>query len=233
MSSETESIRVFLVDPDDIDREGLKCLLSAECRIVVVGEASDSARALELATDDPPDIILIDSEALPPAEEQALDWLRRTPPEAKAVVLCRHDGEPAVTRLLDHGLMGVVLKRQAASVLRKAILKVNNGEPWLDRRTVGRLLERRPRSRAADVGGDGSDKGRTRIRSLTERERQIVRLVGDGCKNRQIAKNLSITEATVRNHLTSIFRKLRVTDRLALALLAYRYGLCEAPQTRE
>jgi DNA-binding NarL/FixJ family response regulator len=123
-------------------------------------------------------------------------------------------------RALRLGARGFVTKENSADVIIRAIAKVRDGELWFDRATVGaavgRMLHRQSDAEAAQA-------------KLSPRELEIVRLVGEGLKNGEIAQRLFISEKTVRNHLTVIFDKIGVTDRLHLAIYAYRRGLARLP----
>jgi DNA-binding NarL/FixJ family response regulator len=116
-----------------------------------------------------------------------------------------------------------VLKDQAAEVVIKAIEKVHRGEVWLDRTLTASVLSERTRE-ARDQQEDLA-----RIASLTEREREIVALVCQGLRNKQIAEKLFISAATVRNHLTSVLSKLELSNRVELAMYAYRQRLAKPP----
>ena len=116
--------------------------------------------------------------------------------------------------------MGLVLKEQAPEVLLKAIEKVHAGEIWLDRAMLASVLNEMV---AGQVGPANAEA--TRITTLTERERQVIGLVGEGLKNKQIGVRLSITETTVGHHLTSIFAKLGVESRLEMVLFAHRHNI--------
>ena len=122
------------------------------------------------------------------------------------------------------GATGMVLKEQAVDTLVKAIERVHAGETWLDPALVANVLAERSRARGRDADPEAA-----RIAMLTERECEVIALIGEGLKNRQIAKRLSISETTVVHHLTSIFAKLGVANRLELVTYAYRHGLAESP----
>ena len=104
----------------------------------------------------------------------------------------------------------------------KAIKKVHHGEVWLDRLTMGSVLQEMTEEKQADPDQE-------KIASLTEREREVVSLVGEGLKNKQIAAKLFISETTVTHHLSSVFSKLAVSDRLELIIYAFRHGLAKLP----
>jgi two-component system nitrate/nitrite response regulator NarL len=121
------------------------------------------------------------------------------------------------------GAMGVVLKEHAAEVLIKAINKVHQGEVWLDRSMMGTVLDEM--TQAPEIDPEGA-----RIASLSDREREVIALIAEGLKNKQIAQRLFISETTVTHHLSSIFSKLDVSDRLELIIYAFRHGLAQLPR---
>ncbi len=123
------------------------------------------------------------------------------------------------------GAMGLVFKEKAAEVVIRAIERVHAGEVWFDRTLIGNVLTELSRASATKK----LDPEATKITKLTEREREIAALIGEGLKNKQIANRLFISETTVRHHLTSVFDKLGVTDRLELIIYAYRHGLAKPP----
>jgi DNA-binding NarL/FixJ family response regulator len=121
---------------------------------------------------------------------------------------------------LHHGARGLVLKDEPIAVLIKAIRRVERGELWFERQLLASVIIRRTRSR---------DHPRQGASSLTEREREVVVLIGEGLRNEQIAARMGVAEKTVRNQLSSIFDKLGVNDRLGLVIYAYRHGLAPLP----
>ena len=124
------------------------------------------------------------------------------------------------------GAIGLVLKENVLEQIIKAIEKVYAGEVWLDRSLIATVLNTR-------VHGNGSQEQNSqmsKIAALTDREHEVVQLIGEGLRNQEIAERLVITEATVRNHLTSIFAKLGVNDRFELVVFAYRNGIVSIPK---
>ena len=117
------------------------------------------------------------------------------------------------------GAMGVVLKDNPTEIFIKAIHKVSTGEAWLNRSMTANVLSKLVRL------NEEQEQESVKISALTKREREIITLIGEGLKNRQISARLFISEATVRHHLTSIFDKLNVSDRLELIIYAYRHNL--------
>ena len=124
------------------------------------------------------------------------------------------------------GAMGLVSKQKAADTVIRAIEKVYAGEVWLDRAMIASILNDRVNPSVAP----DQNVETLRIAKLTEREREVIRLIGEGIKNRQIAERMYISEATVRHHLTSIFAKLGVADRFELVIYAFQHGLAKLPQ---
>jgi two-component system nitrate/nitrite response regulator NarL len=223
MTTAVGPIRVLLVDDHAVVRLGLRALLSAQPHMVVVGEASNGAEALALLEGLTPDIILLD---LLLGDESGIDLmplLHARAPSARVVLLTALRDGATHRRAVRQGAMGLVLKERSLDVVVKAIEKVHEGEVWLDRRLIADVLS------AASDGAAPADVELRRIATLTDREREVIVLLGEGIKNRQIAERLSISEATVRHHLTSVFSKLQVSDRFELVIFAYRHGLAQMP----
>ena len=221
-TSSTDPIRVLLIDDHVVMRRGLRMLIENQPGLSVVGEATNSAAAILSAAREQPDIILLDLDL---GDESGLDILPqlRTIARGARVIVLTGIRDPA-----DHqqavrlGATGMVLKEQAFDTLVKAIERVHAGETWLDPALVANVLSGRARAR-----GSAADPEAARIAALTEREREVIALIGHGLKNRQIGERLSISETTVVHHLTSIFAKLGVANRLELVTYAYRHALAK------
>lgn len=221
----SDAIRILIIDDHVIVRAGLRMLLENHERMVVVGEAGSRADALAITTREQPDIILLDLDI---AGESGLDFLREllvSAPQARVLVLTGVRDPESHRRAVLLGAMGLVFKDKAAEVLIKAIEKVHAGEVWLDRSLTASVLTEMSKADSARKANPDAD----RIGSLTTRELEIVGLVCEGLKNKQIGERLFISEATVRNHLTSILSKLDLSDRFELALYAYRQHLAKPP----
>ena len=220
-----EPIRILLVDDHVIVRAGLRMLIENHKGMVVIGEAGTRIDALAVAAREKPTIILLD---LDMGKESGLDFLRElldASSGARVVMLTGVRDPEAHRRAVHLGAMGLVLKDKAAEVLIKAIEKVHAGEVWLDRSLTASVL-----TEMSEAGQKRKpDPEAEKIRALTSREREIVGLVCEGLKNREIGDRLFISEATVRNHLTSILSKLELSDRFELALYAYRQHLAKPP----
>ena len=217
------SIRILLIDDHAVMRLGLRTLIENQEGLRVVGEASGRPDALELAKREQPDIILLDL-ALPGTDGvELIPELQAVAKEARILVLTGVLDPEAHKRAIDSGAMGVVLKEKAPEVLIKAIEKVHEGEVWLDRAMVANVVGVRSRFRDSRR----PDPEASKIATLTEREREVIALIGEGLRNRQIADRLFISEGTVRNHLTTVFSKLEVSDRFELLIYAYRHAIAK------
>ena len=170
-----------------------------------------------------PDIVLVAIDGTGDVESALLEELPNVAERARALVLSA-DPDPGLhARAIELGALGLVMKTQSAQVLVKAIQKVYAGELWLDRAQMARVVKRLTRRRPEQ------EPEASRIASLTTRERQIVELVTEGLRNKDIGERLFISESTARNHLTSILDKLGLTDRFQLAVYAFRRGLVLCP----
>jgi two-component system, NarL family, nitrate/nitrite response regulator NarL len=217
----TKNIRILLIDNHTIVRAAIRLLLESRPGLHVVGEGGDRAQSLAVAASEQPDIILF---ALNEASD--LDYLPELltiAGQARAVILTGLRDPKVHQRAVRLGATGVVLKDMPAEDVIRAIEKVNSGEVWLNRSMTASVL-------AGLVRGSGElDVEAAKIATLTKREREINTLIGEGLKNKQIAARLFISDATVRHHLTSIFDKLGVSDRLELIIYVYRHGLSKLP----
>jgi DNA-binding NarL/FixJ family response regulator len=218
----TTPIRVLLIDDHVVIRVALRMLIESQPELTVVGEAATCREALAITQREQPDIILLDLDL---GDENGLDILRElldAAKQARVVVLTGIRDSEEYRRAVRLGAVGVVLKDQAVDTLVTALKHVHAGQAWLDPALVAGVLAEARRTHAQEIDHEAA-----RIASLTGRERVVVALLCKGLKNRQIAERLSISEATVGHHLTSIFDKLGVTSRLELVTYAYRHGLAK------
>jgi DNA-binding NarL/FixJ family response regulator len=216
------TIRILIVDDHLLVRTGLRMLIDNEPDMTVVGKAATKAEALALASSECPNVILLDIDL---GKENGLDFLPELNdalPNARVLVLTGLRDIESHRRAARLGAAGVVLKEHAAEVLLKAIKKVHQGEVWLDRSMMGSLLREMTQPTKIDVEA-------AKIATLTRREREVVSLIAEGLKNRDIGARLFISETTVTHHLSSIFSKLDVSDRLELVIYAFANNLAKAP----
>lgn len=215
-------IRVLIVDDHAVVRAGLRMLIDQDQDMKVTSLAGNHSEALAAAASDQPNIIILD---LVLGDEDGLSLLPKLKgiaPNSRVLVLTGLRSSDSQRKAMRAGAMGIVLKEQAAETLIKAIKKVHHGEVWLDRLTMGSVLKEMTEEKQADPD-------QNKIATLTEREREVVGLVGEGLKNKQIAAKLFISETTVTHHLSSVFSKLAVSDRLELIIYAFRHGLAKLP----
>ena len=216
-------IRILIVDDHAVVRAGLRMLIDQSPAMEVIGMAGTGSEALAIAASEQPNLIILD---ILLGDEDGLAFLpelRQVAKSARVLVLTGLRSSESHRRAMLAGAMGVVLKDHAAEVLIKAINKVHEGEVWLDRSMMGSVMEEITEKELEDPE-------KKKIASLTEREREVIRVVGEGLKNKQIAERLFISETTVTHHLSSIFSKLEVSDRLELIIYAFRHGLAKIPR---
>ena len=219
-------VNILIVDDHAVIRAGLRLLIETDPRYGVCGDVGSCPEAVEAAERLQPDVILLDIDLNGENGLACVQALLQSAPAASVLVLTGTSEPNVHEQALKVGAMGLVLKEKAAEVLLKAIGKVNQGEVWFDRTVMGSVLAEMSRGgKRVSVTPDEA-----RIRSLTDREREVVTLIGEGLKNRQISERMFISETTVRHHLTSIFSKLDVSDRLVLVIYAYRHNLAKPPK---
>jgi DNA-binding NarL/FixJ family response regulator len=216
------SIRILLIDDHAIIRDGLRDLIESRPGMVVVGDAGASVDALNLASTEQPDVIVLDLDL---GDESGLDLLPKLLamlPEARVIILTGTRDHEVRDSAIDLGARGVVLKEKGAIELLNAIEKVyRTGEYWLEPGATKRLLDRRRAREREEVNPEAA-----KIAALTATERELITYIGEGMDNRQIASRMHIAESTVRNNLTRIFDKLEIKGgRLGLLVYAYRHGL--------
>jgi two-component system nitrate/nitrite response regulator NarL len=220
-TEETAKIRVVIADDHPIVRDGLRKLLSIEEDINVVGEAADGQQLLDHMDEWLPDVILLDLRMPNTDGLTALQTLNSTNNPAKVIILTASEDKNEFVQAMKLGCAGIVLKQTSADLIVKSIRKVHAGEIWLDAHTTAAVMRQFATAEAAAASGL---KGRERT-PLSTREREIVALVAQGYKNKEMAEKMFISEQTVKNHLHNIFDKLGVSDRLELALYAIHKGL--------
>lgn len=254
LTQDSPPIRLLLVEDQTIIRQSLRLLLQSQPGVSVVGEAGNKSEALSVASREQPDIILLD---LNLGQESGLDCmpeLRLAAPEANVLILTGENDPQLHHEAVSLGAKGLIRKTGTSQALIEAIRKVYLGEVCFEGTLMARLLNEMWQMRAAKQAEAGTSCSSqavdpepqtiqngnvitteslaieaTKIALLTEREREIVALIGKGLKNRQIADRLFISEVTVRHHLSSIFSKLEVADRFELAIYAFRHRLAKLP----
>jgi DNA-binding NarL/FixJ family response regulator len=209
-------IKVLLVDDHRLVRAGLQSLLDATDDIRVVGAAADGREALELATGLEPDVVLMDLSMPGMGGVEATRRLLADRPGLQVVVLTSFSDQDQVLDAVDAGAVGYLLKDADPADLLQGVRAAAAGQSPLDPKVARTLLTRRTTQAPQD--------------QLSDREREVLTLVAEGLANKQIARHLSISERTVKAHLTSIFQRIGVTDRTQAALWAERNGLRRDPR---
>ncbi len=216
-------IRIMIIDDHAVIRAGLRMLIEQDQNMSVVSMVGSRAEALQTARDLRPDIIVLD---LLLGDEDGLEFLPelcQASPNSRVLVLTGVQATQSHRTAIRRGAMGIVLKQQAAEHLLKAILKVHDGEVWIDRSMMGSVLtEVRANPHGADANPESN-----KIKTLTPREREVITLVTEGLKNKAIGERLFISETTVTHHLSSIYSKLDVSDRLELVVYAFANNLAQ------
>jgi two-component system, NarL family, nitrate/nitrite response regulator NarL len=224
-NSVQSKIRIVVADDHPIFRDGLCKLLALEEDFEVVAQAQDGRQVLEVLQQYEPDILLLDLK-MPGLDGLAtLQRLQAVKNKTRVIVLTASDDKNEFVQAMKLGTSGIVLKQTATELLIKSIRKVHAGEIWLDSHTTAAVIRQFV---AADEPAAPTlqTQPRERERSpLSQREREIVALVAQGFKNKEMAEKMFISEQTVKNHLHNIFDKLGVSDRLELALFAIHNNL--------
>ncbi len=216
-SREEAPIRVFLLDDHEVVRRGLRDLLGAEPDIEVVGEAGSSEQALIRGPALRPDVAVLDIR-LPDGDGITVcRELRSRMPGLACLMLTSFDEEDALLDAIMAGAAGYVLKQIKGSDLISAVRTVASGQSLLDPATTARLMRS---LRGPEAGAETEAAEDARLSSLNERERAILGLIGEGLTNRQIGKQLYLSEKTVKNHISRLLAKLGVERRVQAAVIA-------------
>jgi two-component system, NarL family, response regulator LiaR len=209
-----EPIRVLLVDDHAVVREGLRAFLELQEGIAVVGEAADGIEAIEGATRLCPDVILMDL-VMPELDGvSAMRSLRERLPEARVIVLTSFLDDDKLLPALRAGAAGYLLKNAEPQEVARAIRAASAGQALIDPVVAARLVE--------TLAADGDENPLDR---LTPREREVLVLIGRGFPNKLIARELDVSEKTVKTHVGHVLAKLGVSDRTQAAVFAVRSGL--------
>jgi two-component system, NarL family, nitrate/nitrite response regulator NarL len=224
-NSGKSKIRIVVADDHPIFRDGLCKLLALEEDFEVVAQAQDGRQVLEVLQQHEPDVLLLDLK-MPGLDGLAtLQRLQAVKNKTRVIVLTASDDKNEFVQAMKLGTSGIVLKQTATELLIKSIRKVHAGEIWLDSHTTAAVIRQfvaNDESPSAPVQAPARERERS---PLSQREREIVALVAQGFKNKEMAEKMFISEQTVKNHLHNIFDKLGVSDRLELALYAIHNNL--------
>ena len=219
-------IRILLLNKDTIARAGVNLLLGCNPRFKVVGQAGEEEQALQLVGQEQPDIILLHESMENSLGSDFLSDLLAVTRKPRIILITTSRDPQYHMEAIKKGAVGIVVAENHPEVLYKAIEKVYAGEVWLDRTLIANFVIQKTHAGIPAI----MEPKTARIAMLSQREREIITLIGEGLKNQQIADQLYLSEVTVRHHLTSIFRKLAISDRLELVIYAYQNNLARLPE---
>ncbi|MBN2147242.1 MAG: response regulator transcription factor [Anaerolineales bacterium] len=220
MNAAPSRIGVLLVDDQTMFREGLRTLLSVQKDFEVLGEAENGEQAVHLAAKLNPQVVLMDLRMPVLDGVAATQRLRLSHPQCRVIMLTTFDDDDAVFDGLRAGAVGYLLKDAPSEKLFEAIRAAARGESFLQPSVAAKVVAEFTR-----LAGQAPARPEALAEPLSEREREVLRLLGRGASNREIAAALVIAEGTVKNHVTSILSKLGVSDRTQAALKARELNL--------
>lgn len=211
------AVRIMITDDHSMIREGLKSLLELDGDIEVVEEAVDGADCLAKLDAANPDVLLLDINMPKMNGLEVLRVLKDRRSKVKVLVLTVHNEIEYLMKAVDIGIEGYVLKDSESSELKKAIFAIVNGEIYIQPSLIPALNAKRVEK----------NEDENKIEDLTKRELEVLKLLAVGMYNKEIAEKLNISERTVKNHVSNIFKKLEVTDRTQAAVFAIRNNLIQ------
>ena len=219
-----EPIRTLIVDDHALFRRGLEMVLADEADIEVVGEASDGSEAVQKAGEALPDVVLMDIRMPRSSGIEACRAMKEVVPSAKIVILTISDEEEDLFEAIKAGASGYLLKDIPLDEVADAVRAVHGGQSLINPSMAGKLLTEFAALARRD---DGERSQQVPVPRLTDREMQVLRLVARGMNNKDIAKELFISENTVKNHVRNILEKLQIHSRMEAVMVAVREKLIE------
>ena len=211
------SIRVMLADDHILMREGIKQLLEFDGSIEVIEEASDGEECLKKLKDSNPQVLLLDINMPKMNGIDVLKEIKNQGLDVKVLILTVHNEVEYLLKAVDIGVDGYILKESESAELKKAINFVVNGESYIQPKLIP-LLNNRLLARDMD---------KDKIEMLTRREKEVLIKIANGMINKEIANSLHISERTVKNHISNIFKKIDVSDRTQAAVFAIKNDLVQ------
>lgn len=211
------AVKIMIVDDHSMIREGLKSLLELDGDVEVIAEAENGEECLEKLNTVKPDVLLLDINMPKMNGLEVLQKLKDNKSKLKVLVLTVHNETEYLMKAVGIGINGYVLKDSESSELKEAIFAIYNGENYIQPSLIPAL-----NSKMIEKSED-----EMKIESLTRRELQVLKEMAVGKFNRDIAKEMEISERTVKNHISSIFKKLDVTDRTQAAVFAIRNNIIQ------
>ena len=221
----SDSIRVLILDDQSLFRDGVANLLNTQPGIEIVGCADNAAAAVDALRKARPDVVLLGWSVSSANSHKVFATIHDAKLATRVIMLIDEELKEDFLEAVRHGCCGIVPRQTSTEMLVKSIRKVHAGEFWLDRTSTAEVI-RRLAKKGPGSANTGARLGlREQGGALSAREREIVILVAQGFKNKEMAERMFISEQTVKNHLHNIFDKLGVSDRLELALYAIHHNL--------
>lgn len=211
-----EPVNIIIIDDHSLVREGIKQLLELDGDIKVKGEAGNGEEGIELIQTTNPDVVLLDINMPIMNGLQMLQKLRENKIEVKILILTIHNEIEYLAKAVEIGINGYVLKDSDSEILKKAIFTIHEGETYIQPNLAPLLNEK-----------ISFQEENAAINDLTKREVEVLKLLAEGLFNKEIAYKLSISEKTVKNHVSNIFRKIEVFDRTQAAVFAIKNNLVD------
>jgi DNA-binding NarL/FixJ family response regulator len=212
-------IRVLLVDDQELIRAGLRRILAPRSGFEIVGECADGEEVEDAVARTGPDVVIMDARMKHVGGAEATRRLRAHPDAPPVLILTTFDDDEVLSASLRAGASGFQLKDAPGEDLIRAARVVAEGGAWLDPTVTARVL--------SAYRGDGAARPAPQIDALSERETEVLRAMGQGRSNAEIAESLHISEVTVKTHIGHIFTKLDLRDRAAAIVFAFDYGIVE------
>lgn len=209
------AVNILLADDHRMIREGLKQLLEMDPGIEVVGEAGDGYECLNLANKTKPNIVLLDLNMPNLDGLQVLNIMKQQKMICKVIILTIHNEVDYLIKALDNGCDGYVLKDSDFDTLKKAIYSVYSGDTYIEPSLMPLL----------NVSLAERDVLKEKVSDLTKRELEVLKMIASGAFNKEIALTLNISERTVKNHVSNIFKKIGVSDRTQAAVFAIKNNI--------
>lgn len=217
-------INIVVADDQDLMRDGLATILNIRPEINVVGTAADGQEAFEKAKETGADLVLMDIRMPNTNGVQGTKLIREHLPNVKVLILTTFKDSELIFEALDQGASGYLLKDMPTDTIVQAVMTVQAGgmvlPPDLTKQVLKELKRTDQWEPSKSIGQPPAN-----INELTERELEVLKELGYGCSNKEIADKLFITEGTVKNHVSNIISKLQIRDRTQAAIFAVRYGI--------
>ena len=209
------AVNILLADDHRMVREGIRCLLENVPEFNVVGEAADGYECISLVNKTKPNIVLLDIDMPDMNGIEALRVIKEQKMICKVIMLTRHNEIDYLMKALEIGCDGYILKESSFETLLKAIFKVYSGNNYIEPNLMPLL----------NANLEEKSNVKKRMSELTKREIDVLKMIASGAFNKEIASTLNISERTVKNHISNIFKKIQVSDRTQAAVFAIKNGI--------